>query len=49
MCIKTVYIIFATECNFSFSGGGVELVVTLLISILLKINVINSLRCLGLI
>ena len=24
------------ECNFSFSGGGVELVVTLLTSILLK-------------
>ena len=36
MCIKTVYIIFAMECNFSFSGGGIELVVTLLISILLK-------------
>ena len=36
MCIKTVYIIFAMECNFSLIGGGVELVVTLLISILLK-------------
>ena len=36
MCIKTVYIIFAMDCNFSFSGGGIELVVTLLISILLK-------------
>ena len=36
MCIKTVYIIFAMECNFSFIGGGVEFVVTLLISILLK-------------
>ena len=29
-----MYIIFAMECNFSFSGGGVELVVTL--QVLLK-------------